>query len=102
MRDETARHVRLHQIEKSWPYQLEPGPGHFPIPAGAASPRFRRLLPAGAPASVTEVIEALGLWDRPARADARPHVMLNMISTADGRATLDGRSGTISESAKAI
>jgi len=67
--------------------------------AGAASPRFRRLLPAGAPASVTEVIEALGLWDRPARADARPHVMLNMISTADGRATLDGRSGTISESA---
>src|ERR1700732_2647675 len=67
--------------------------------AGGASPVFSRLLPAGAPASVSEIIEDLGLWDRDARADARPHVMLNMISTADGRATLEGRSGTISQSA---
>lgn len=70
--------------------------------AGGASPRFSRLLAAGAPASVNEVVEQLGLWDRPAQAGARPHVMLNMVSTADGRATLDGRSGTISQSADRV
>ncbi len=29
----------------------------------------------------------------------RPHVLLNMVSTADGRATLGGRSGAISDRA---
>jgi riboflavin-specific deaminase-like protein len=67
--------------------------------AGPKSPRFRRLLEPGAPASVSEIIEDLGLWDRSAGTHGRPRVMLNMISTADGRATLDGRSGTLSSSA---
>jgi riboflavin biosynthesis pyrimidine reductase len=65
----------------------------------AGSPRLRRLLPAGAPASVSEVIEELGLWDRSVEAQVRPQVILNMISTADGRATLAGRSGALSNSA---
>ncbi len=67
--------------------------------AGAGSPQFSRLLPVGAPASVSEIIDDLGLWNRATHAHGRPHVMLNMISTADGHATLDGRSGTISKSA---
>ncbi len=74
-------------------------PGEVSDGAEAGSPLFRRLLPVGTPASVTEIVEDLGLWDRAAQADGRPQVMLNMISTADGRATLDGRSGTISQSA---
>jgi riboflavin-specific deaminase-like protein len=67
--------------------------------AGAGSALFSRLLPVGTPASVTEVIDDLGLWDRATQPAGRPRVMLNMISTADGRATLDGRSGTISRGA---
>lgn|SRR5277367_1103319 len=67
--------------------------------ASAGSPRFDRLRPAGAPASVSEIVEDLGLWARTAETQGRPRVMLNMISTADGRATLEGRSGTLSRSA---
>jgi riboflavin biosynthesis pyrimidine reductase len=58
-----------------------------------------RLLPAGPPASVAEIVEELGLWDRPSPPPERARVMLNMISTADGRATLAGRSGPLSGSA---
>jgi riboflavin-specific deaminase-like protein len=60
------------------------------------SPRFARLLPPGDSASVEEVVRELGLWERPIPARARPLVMLNMIATADGRATVGGRSGAIS------
>jgi riboflavin biosynthesis pyrimidine reductase len=42
------------------------------------------------------VVEALGLWERPASPPARPRVLLNMVSTVDGRATVRGRSGSIS------
>jgi riboflavin-specific deaminase-like protein len=70
--------------------------------ADAPPPRFSRLLPAGDPASVAEIVEELGLWERAADFDGRPRVLLNMIATADGRATLDGRSGTISHSADRV
>jgi hypothetical protein len=60
-----------------------------------------RLLPPGPPASTAEVIENLGL-DAPltpaaaeAQGPARPRVLLNMVSTLDGRATIGGRSGPI-------
>jgi riboflavin biosynthesis pyrimidine reductase len=78
---------------------MEVHAGEVSDATGAGSPRFSRLLPAGAPASVSEIIEELGLWDRTAETRVRPQVMLNMISTADGRATLEGRSGTLSNSA---
>jgi riboflavin biosynthesis pyrimidine reductase len=58
--------------------------------------RLRRLLPAGAPATVAEIVEELGLWDRSRAQACRPRVLLNMISTVDGRATVRGRSGPIS------
>ena len=58
---------------------------------------MRRMLPAGDPAAVAEIVEGWGLWERAAGpAPRRPRVMLNMISTADGRATLSGRSGPLS------
>jgi len=57
--------------------------------------RLRRLFPPGGDASATEIVEQLGLWERPQAVTGRPRVLLNMVSTADGRATLGGRSGGI-------
>ena len=56
---------------------------------------FRRLLPPGDPATVEEIVEDLRIGDRGARASGRPYVMLNMVSTVDGRATIAGRSGSL-------
>jgi len=69
-------------------------PGEGPSPPL----RLSRLLPAGEPASVSEIVEGLGLWQRPGRGGTpdRPRTLLNMISTADGLAALAGRSGPIS------
>jgi riboflavin biosynthesis pyrimidine reductase len=56
---------------------------------------YRSLLGAGAPAELTleQVLDGLSLpLDA---ASERPYVLLNMISTADGRATIAGRSGPI-------
>jgi riboflavin biosynthesis pyrimidine reductase len=58
------------------------------------------LFPPGEPAGAEQVVAGFGLDGLadldPARPPARPHVLLNMVSTADGRATLGGRSGAIS------
>jgi riboflavin-specific deaminase-like protein len=58
-----------------------------------------RLLAAPDTVSVPAIIEQFGLWERPPTSNARPHVMLNMVSTVDGRATVAGRSGPISNRA---
>src|SRR5271168_3935401 len=73
--------------------------GPDPGPARERSPLLERLLPAGAAATVAEVVASLGLAEDPDPTRVRPRVMLNMISTADGRATLEGRSGAISDRA---
>lgn len=58
--------------------------------------RLRRLLPPGEPADTTSLVDGLGLAELAGRGDAaRPYLVLNMVSTADGRATLSGRSGAI-------
>jgi riboflavin biosynthesis pyrimidine reductase len=72
---------------------------HQPAREGEQSPRLSRLLPAGDPGSVEEIVEELGLWQRPDNTAARPRVMLNMIATVDGRASLGGRSGALSDRA---
>ena len=65
-------------------------------PEPAEEPRLISLEPASEPASVERIVEGFGLWQRPATPPPRPRVLLNMVSTADGRATVAGRSGTIS------
>jgi len=44
------------------------------------------------------MVAALGMWEPPSGAQegVRPRVLLNMVSSADGRATLDGRSAPLS------
>jgi riboflavin biosynthesis pyrimidine reductase len=61
---------------------------------------FKRLYPPGRPAGAQEVVGDLGLHEPPRSGDRRrPYVLLNMVSTLDGRATLSGRSGAISGAA---
>jgi riboflavin-specific deaminase-like protein len=62
---------------------------------------LRGLLPAAPAASAADTVAALGLWDRPRdpQAQTRPRVLLNMVSSADGRATLEGRSAGLSSPA---
>jgi riboflavin biosynthesis pyrimidine reductase len=75
-------------------------PGQAPAPA-----RLRPLLPAGEPLTAAELVEQLGLWRREPDGEApgpgapRPRVLLNMVASADGRATLAGRSGGLSSQA---
>jgi riboflavin biosynthesis pyrimidine reductase len=52
---------------------------------------FRQLLPEPATLTAAEVVGTVAPADR----GDRPHVAVNMVSTADGRATLDGRAGPI-------
>jgi riboflavin biosynthesis pyrimidine reductase len=58
--------------------------------------KLKRLLPSGDPATIAQVVDDLQLIA--AGEDAtrrRPYLLLNMIATADGRATLGGRSGPL-------
>ncbi|HEY7952304.1 MAG TPA: dihydrofolate reductase family protein [Solirubrobacteraceae bacterium] len=87
-------------------------------PSNAASaPRrplaISRLLPPGPPATAQEIVQSFGLHipteqaaaarqaasetpgQAPGAAPERPRVLLNMVSTLDGRATIGGRSGPI-------
>jgi riboflavin biosynthesis pyrimidine reductase len=62
-------------------------------------PRLERLEPAGEAASVERILDGLGLWKRPQGSGGRPRVLLNMVATVDGRATLGGRSRALSSPA---
>jgi riboflavin biosynthesis pyrimidine reductase len=57
--------------------------------------KINPLLPALDPGTAEQIVEGLGLWDRHAAPAERPRVLLNMVSTVDGRATIAGRSGPI-------
>lgn len=57
-------------------------------------------MPKSPPEFAAQLIDELDLSERAiAGARERPYVTLNMISTADGRATLSGRSGSIGDEA---
>lgn len=62
----------------------------------AEPPRLEQLLPPGPALGAAEAIEGFGLWQRPAGTGTRPRILLNMVASVDGRATLDGRSGGLS------
>ena len=70
-----------------------------PAPEVERRVRLRRLVPGGEPATVAEIIEAVGLWERPGPASRRPRVLLNMVTTLDGRASVRGHSGPLSDQA---
>jgi riboflavin biosynthesis pyrimidine reductase len=69
------------------------------VTGGEESPLLTPLAPPGEPASALELTERLGLWERPSEAPPRPRMLLNMVETVDGRATLKGRSGALSDPA---
>ena len=71
-------------------------------PRDGQTPVFRRLLPPGDPATVDQIIEDLGVRERDAEARGRPYVLLNMVSTADGRVTIAGRSGPLGNRADSV
>src|SRR5271169_3727944 len=56
---------------------------------------LRRLLPPGDPAGAAEILDGLCLRELGDAHPQRPYVLLNMVSTVDGRATVAGRSGTL-------
>jgi riboflavin-specific deaminase-like protein len=56
---------------------------------------LRRLLPPGDPVPVASAVESLKVREPDATAAGRPYVMLNMVSTVDGRASIAGRSGPL-------
>jgi len=65
---------------------------------------FRRLFPRGDPAGAEAIVTGLGLHERSCGVPIsggreRPYVVLNMVATLDGRATLHGRSAPISDPA---
>jgi riboflavin biosynthesis pyrimidine reductase len=68
-----------------------------PAASSSGPVRLERLLPPEEPATVPELVEAIGLWERPSSPPPRPRVLLNMIATVDGRASIGGRSGPISD-----
>ncbi|HEV3072559.1 MAG TPA: dihydrofolate reductase family protein [Solirubrobacteraceae bacterium] len=55
---------------------------------------IKRLLPPAPPATAQEIVESFGLLTAEPP-PVRPRVLLNMVSTLDGRATIGGRSGRI-------
>jgi riboflavin biosynthesis pyrimidine reductase len=62
----------------------------------APSPRLRRLLPPGVEVDVERFVDELDLLERSTTGpSSRPYLVLNMISSTDGRATLGGRSGPL-------
>ncbi len=54
---------------------------------------MRRLAPDPGPTTVAEQLDEYRPWENPG--GSRPHVAMNFASTADGRATIGGRSGEI-------
>jgi riboflavin biosynthesis pyrimidine reductase len=63
------------------------------------APLFKRLLPRGEEADAVQIADGLGFAQGTGGEGARPRVVLNMISTVDGRASLGGRSGALGERA---
>jgi riboflavin-specific deaminase-like protein len=54
---------------------------------------MRRLIPDPGPTTVSDQLETYRPWEEPR--EERPLVAMNFVATADGRATIEGRSGPI-------
>jgi riboflavin-specific deaminase-like protein len=65
-----------------------------PEPAGEGA-AFSRLLPPGERTDASQIVAGFELGKRAQTVAARPYLILNMVSTLDGRASIGGRSGSI-------
>lgn len=82
-------------------------PERVPSADPDSSLALRRLLPPGVSASVGQIVDELDLGELARRVSPtvardgrpRPYLVLNMVSTTDGRATVEGRSGPIGNAA---
>jgi riboflavin-specific deaminase-like protein len=68
-------------------------------PAPQQGAQLRRLLPPGGAETPLQVAEAVAHGRGPARQQGLPYVILNMISSADGRATIGGHAGPLGDAA---
>src|ERR1700684_3798222 len=64
-------------------------------PRSADAEASARLVASADPVSASELVERLDFAERAHAAPLRPYVILNMVSTVDGRASIGGRSGAI-------
>ncbi|HEX4483623.1 MAG TPA: dihydrofolate reductase family protein [Solirubrobacteraceae bacterium] len=71
-------------------------------PSSAESQHFARLSADADPPSASELVERLDFSARAPDAPLRPYVILNMVSTVDGRASIAGRSGAIGDRADRV
>ena len=55
--------------------------------------------PGREPLRPADYVERLGFWSRPDEPRPRPHVAINLVSSADGRATIHGHSAPLSSQA---
>lgn len=71
-----------------------------PQPAPEREPaQLRRLLPPGGIETPLQVAQALAPAGGRSRSEGRPYLIVNMISSADGRATIGGRAGPLGDAA---
>jgi len=78
---------------------MQPPQQHTGTAAERTAVRLDRLAPTGEPLQALDLVEELGLWERSRETLERPRVLLNMVSSVDGRATLEDRSGPLSNAA---
>ena len=71
-------------------------PGNMHDVPSEPPPSLRQLLPPDTNVDVQRLVDGLDLAERAAAGrSSRPYLVLNMISSIDGRATLGGRSGPL-------
>lgn len=58
---------------------------------------FRQLIPESAPVEIAELLSTLQLGER--AGEDQPYTVVNFVSSADGRAAFNGRSGPLSDKA---
>jgi riboflavin-specific deaminase-like protein len=71
-------------------------------PRSADAQHFVRLTASANPLSANEFVAQLDFASRASDVQLRPYVILNMVSTVDGRASIGGRSGAIGDRADRV
>jgi len=78
---------------------MQPPREHAGPAAGSRAAQLERFATTDEALQALDLVEELGLWQRSHEPLERPRVLLNMVSSLDGRATLKHRSGPLSNPA---